>query len=451
MSTPPLLFLYQTRTILRCRRQIPTTTLSRASLHLTTARRRRGDASINEIPFVKDGPRAGRPGQDDGPRGTITPAERQTFERIFADIEQRGLKPNMQQDPSASSLTARQTTNLILEQAALGASQERTRAHLISTVTADAAKEKQRALQSFPPSLRAAASRAFRLVHPDHPAAMLEPDEEFVDEGEVEGEPKVEGAGEQEWQVPAESMAELDAKRDEEQKRLEGLLSAARSDFELWDVMEREVFSYPDKLGLRRQFSQEQQPERQSQPDLWLGGKRARARLVVNSMEPSEDSAVASDQKMNLYTYGPLYPSFLLYGLRRLDRAFSTPSPLALSVLPRIKALGLESFVVGISTPLYNELLGIYYRRYGDLAKILELLAEMVHSGIGFDKDTAAILHAAHGELSALGDGSNGNFPKAFMSMPEYERLMRDRLKKYLVAATNSRKAHRRQRSVEMD
>ena len=65
----------------------------------------------------------------------------------------------------------------------------------------------------------------------------------------------------------------------------------------------------------------------------------------VTEIEPQEQSEVTSsepavDGVSPLALYGPLYPSFLLLGLRLLDRSFAKPSPLALSILPRIKSLG---------------------------------------------------------------------------------------------------------------
>jgi hypothetical protein len=444
MSIPLLPFLYQTRTILRCRRHLPVRgTLSRAFLHLTAAvaRRRKAD---DDIPFVQGVSGTDVPAQEDVPRGTITAAERQTFEHIFADIRQRGLTPNVEQDLPPPSLSARRSANRIIEQAAFDSVQTRPSAILSPTMAADAARDKQKALERFPPSLRAAASRAFELIHPDHPAVMLPRSDSTEDFG---------GEGESEWQATTNSAlraAELEAKRLPEQKRVEDLMAGARSDFELWDIMEKEVFTYPDRLSLRRQSSQEPQTQSDEQPDLWLGGKKVKAKFTVSEPieeEASEDNTVAATQRMNLYIYGPLYPSFLLFGLRRLDQAFAMPSQLALSVLPRIKELGLESFVVGVSTPFYNELLDIYQRRYGNLDKMLELLEEMRHSGLHFDEGTVSVLQAAHSESTALSAGKHGVFAQAFMTMPEYERALRDRLKNWLIAV----KASVKQQDAEMN
>jgi hypothetical protein len=149
----------------------------------------------------------------------------------------------------------------------------------------------------------------------------------------------------------------------------------------------------------------------------------AKDKIVTSTDQPE------TSEKLNLYIYGPLYPSYLLHGLRLLDKSFSQPSTLALSVLPRIKELGMESFVLGVSTPFYNELLDIYYSRYGDLSKMLDLLEEARHSGLYFDSDTTAVLSKAQYQTDSLVAGKHGPFATAFMTMPEYERSMRERIK----------------------
>jgi pentatricopeptide repeat protein len=437
MPAPYLPFLYQTRTILRSRHLPPTTSFARRCLHLTAPRYR-----SNDIPFARGAPGEGKgegediPLEEDAPRGTITPSERQTFERIFADIASRGLKPNPSRDMPPPSPTAQRSTNLIMEMAAADAGQHRFGNIMSPAYHSDTAKDKNRALQRFPPSLRAAASRAFELLHPNHHDALAEPgSSSTVEEGEDGSE----------WHTHNDTSmrtAELDAKRHPEQKRVEDLMTCAGTDFELWDILEKEVFTYPAKLGLRKEDSAVQADADASSKKGRKVAKRSKERREkLKKAHASEDpshqfaeldsslDAPQLDEKLNLYIYGPLYPSFLLFGLRLLDRAFAQPSTLTLSVLPRIKELGLESFVLGVSTPFYNELLDIYYGRHGDLSKMLDLLEEMRHSGLYFDEGTAAVLGRVQGQTQDLSRGKYGAFATAFMTMPEYEQSMRDRIR----------------------
>ncbi|KAI0121746.1 hypothetical protein BJ170DRAFT_687981 [Xylariales sp. AK1849] len=417
MSILPLPFLYQTRILLRSR-YLPVLAIRR-SLHATTSRPGKGDS---DIPFAQDVPGEDVPMAEPEPPGTITATERQAFERIFADIAARGLVPNMQQDLPPPSSTAQRSTNLILERAAADAGQQRSKPIMSPVSYAGAARDKAKALLRFPPSLRAAAGRAFELLHPDHPAALSH-------------QPPVNDTGEggKEWRTPKNTFmraVELDAKRYPEQKRVERLMSAAKTDFELWDVMENEVFSYPDKLGVRKSENTKQDHLRTKETSKRKTGKATPSAEAIVALETNASTDQPhTAEKLNLYVYGPLYPSFLLFGLRLLDQAFSKPSPLALSVLPRVKELGLESFVLGVSTPFYNELLGIHYGRYGDLSKMLDLLEEMRHSGLYFDTDTVSILNRTQLQTEDLANGKYGAFATAFMTMPEYEQSMRDRIR----------------------
>ncbi|KAK9776152.1 putative Mtf2-like C-terminal domain-containing protein [Seiridium cardinale] len=423
MSAPPLLFLYQTRTLLRCRR-LPS--IAR-SLHVTPARRSRGE---NDIPFAQDGPGADIPVGKTQTRGTITPTERETFDRIFADIAARGLKPRMQQDVRPASETTRRATNLIIEAAAaVDDAGGITRGKPISAAQyVSAARDKDKALLRFPPSLRAAASRAFELLNPDHPAAFLPPN------GKQTTKPEADETDEtaEMWQTPKNSIlraVEVDAKRQPEQKRVERLMSGAQTDFELWDIMEQEVFCYPQKLGLKKSAPRVRISKARTQKEVNDAKIRRGSRSPIATPTNTDVQQFSDDPKLNLYIYGPLYPSFLLFGLRLLDKGFAAPSSLALSVLPRIKELGLESFVLGVSTPFYNELLSIQYSRFGDLSNMMNLLEEMSHSGLYFDEGTVAVLNRAYNHTGGLSAGNHGPFAEAIMTMPAYEQSVRDLLR----------------------
>ncbi|KAI0155981.1 hypothetical protein BJ166DRAFT_531833 [Pestalotiopsis sp. NC0098] len=413
MSTPPLLFLYQTRTILRGRR-LPN--IAR-SMHVSPSHRRKGDS---DIPFVRDSASANIIPDEQSPRGTITPTERQTFDRIFSDIAARGLKPRPQQDVKASPESTQRATNLILEVAAAEESGKGPRGQPISSAQyVSAARDKEKALLRFPPSLRAAATRAFELLNPDHPSSYSPASAKTTTNADAKNAGDI-------WETPQNStmrLIEVDAKRYPEQKRVEDLMSAAKSDFELWDVMEREVFSYPKRLGLQNATAPTKSNGKANQKD------RRKKRQVKEQPEEIIENRFEGDPKLNLYVYGPLYPSFLLFGLRLLDKGFVTPSPLTRSVLPRIKQLGLESFVLGVSTPFYNELLSIYYGRHGDLTNMMALLEEMSHSGLYFDQDTVAVLVRAYNQTEEIAAGAHGPFASAFMTMPAHEKSVRDRIR----------------------
>lgn len=444
MSSSSLLpFLYQTRTILRSRRLPGTSPSLRRLVHDDYLRKpsyagartppwvkpkRKYPESYtgsqtHDIPFAADVPVPKAPVKEEAPKGTITPTERQTFDRIFADIAARGMKPDRDRDLPPPSAATQRLANVILGSAAVDAGQQQSVDGPVSPAfTAASAKDKTKALLRFPPSLRAAASKALHILDPNLPLSSSD---------EV---PDAQQSTHSVWDTPKNSLmqqVELEALRYPEEMRVQGLMDSANSDFQLWDILEQEVFCLPSKFGLGakkelRELNRDQRRvelARQNRKKLRaLQGKKP-TKSQKRDME--SEARELDDNKMNLYTYGPLYPSFLLQGLRLLDSKFGASSPLALNVLPRVKELGLESYVLGVSTPFFNELLNIYCSRYGDLNKALGVLEEMKHSGLYFDEGTAAVLHHMQDMGNTMAGGAYGLLGQALSTMPEYDYSVR--------------------------
>ncbi|KAI1435819.1 hypothetical protein GGR50DRAFT_686764 [Xylaria sp. CBS 124048] len=425
MSFTLMPFLYQTRTILRIpRRASPVVA---RSLHATAPRLFRRDSPI---PFdyevgepVEDPANSpfGRPSVDN--KGTITPTERKIFERIFADIRARGLQSTIRNDASknpGSKHPSSRSAMLIMQQAAHDAGQGRPPTVASPAMLSGASKDRAKALLRFPPPLREAARKALDTI---------------VSQATNEGRPKPpaeESTGDElvdddDWKAPPHSFArtmEVEAKRYPERTRIEGLIMGAQSDFELWDILEKEVFTMPARLRIATEAEEhnDNTDDTESSPE-----KSA----VENSSVDSQDASNPEKPgELSLYVHGPLYPAYLLLALRRLDTAFHASSPLVFQVLPRIKELGLESYVLGVSTPFFNELIEIYWKRHGDLGGMLDLLEEMRHSGLYFDTRTSAILSRAQIALDDVARSRLRNgFGAALMNMPEYERSQRDRIR----------------------
>lgn len=396
---------------------------------------------------------------------------------------------------------------LIMQQAAYDVGQSRSSAIAAPALLAGAARDRSKALLRFPPELRAAASRALNAFNPEEPRTSTARAGNLGSEEGVAGETE-EDEG---WKSPAASFMrtiEVEAKRLPERQRVERAITEAKTDHELWAVLEREVFTFPARFGLastpepvptlaapkpkgrktKKQIQAEAAALAQSETDT-ISTETPEASLDSDKI-PIDDVNLDNDdtsspeapppvssERMSLYIYGPLYPAYLLLALRRLDTAFRLPSPYVFNLLPRIKELGLESYVLGISTPLYNELLDIHWRRRGDLQGMLALLEEMRHCGLYFDEQTSSILAtvgresqqlsrggylprnrtrgdndgddassgaaaAAAGSTSSGGGSARrrdtdnrtggvatGGFAAAVMNMPEYEQSVRDRLK----------------------
>ncbi|KAI1188578.1 hypothetical protein F5B17DRAFT_262984 [Nemania serpens] len=437
-------FLYQTRTILRLPSHRATAAVAR-SLHASA--RRPNDVTI-PFDYELGPPDKDVPVADVATRGTITPTERQIFQRIFADIEARGLKPAVElYDGTGSEPVASRSALLIMQQAAYDAGQARPATVTSPALLSGAARDRAKALLRFPPELRGAASKALDTINRQATGANSYGANNYdaydatlaaADKDGLDGE----------WKAPAHTFArtiELEAKRQPERTRIEGLITSAASDFELWDILEKEVFPMPARLGIVKDPAHSDDPTPLLKPK-----KRGRNPTIKSPAQTSQDadpnleasgidtSPASTDDtsttkdatSLSLYVHGPLYPAYLLLALRRLDTAFSVSSPLVYSLLPRIKELGLESYVLGVSTPFFNELINIYWTRRGDLTSALNLLEEMRHCGIYFDNRTASILNQIDTTMSHLATADDrSGFGRALMLMPEYEKSQRERLR----------------------
>lgn len=286
---------------------------------------------------------------------TITDSERHIFNRIFTDMLSRNQSTSLPDADSddfdtekmirTNKESARNKLDNIMGHS-LNASRDR---HLTK-------EQRKNAINRYPPALRAAAARAIGLNL--------------------------------QKSVPETKTTELgfDAQeqlRQPERERVENLLRNAETDFELWEVLEKEVFPLIAKMGLAETKESRDQQRR--------GVHDSSIPPIVYEEDITSDSDVESEISP-LELYGPLYPSHLLLGLRLLDRGFSRPSSLSRSILPRIKSFGLLSHVLGASTPLYNELLRISWLRYDDFRTCVDLLNEMENEGLEFDKETHEIV-----------------------------------------------------------
>ncbi|KAF2402355.1 hypothetical protein EJ06DRAFT_580622 [Trichodelitschia bisporula] len=173
-------------------------------------------------------------------------------------------------------------------------------------------------------------------------------------------------------------------------KRVEDRLAAAKTDVELWGVLEREVFAPLGRMNaaLRKDAKKEDEDAGEAE------GKGAEAR-----------SKTAQAQAREVAVLGPNVAVVLVSAVRQLRTQFPG-SPLVFNVLPAIKRLGNEAFVLGASTGLYNEMIAAVGSVYWDFERAGELVQEMVNAGMEFDEGTLAVLNRLerHGNRVLKGD-----------------------------------------------
>lgn len=334
---------------------------------------------------------------------TITPSERHAFQKIFSDIFQRYDRSNLGSAAAPieeDALAEIDGTTGISDLASISHRDSRSAqsklANIFSGVISMTREKKEEAVSRYPIALRPAAARAIGL---DMEQAM-------------EAEAKMEI---QQKENDAENER-MEALREPERARVEGLMKAAKTDFELWDIMEKEVFSLISKMGLEELPAAEVNSPGKKRK----GRKSKKAELKQNLGEKKNVTIMEETRVSPLSLYGPLYPSYILLGLRLLDRSFARPSPLALSVLPKIKSLGFISHVLGASTQFYNELIRIYRYRHDDFTGISNLLTEMENAALDMDDETFEVVFDIVQTQMSVERGEKGSAIMALWNLPEF-------------------------------
>lgn len=463
MSNTLMPFLYQTRTIHRVARvRIPlkqatsASTSLRCTLH-TSIRRAREDIPFELPPDVDLSNFDRSPEDADGaPVDTITPTERQAFERIFQDIAERGQKPKL---PSVPNPTAAQekpapAASRLLAALQGGASKESGRnkkdelTHTINTIVGDAAKvqkatqtgpmgldpssplattysaaQRETALLRFPPTLRRAARTAFGMLDAASQAATV-----YLDNANPEGseasDSKPADVTTHRPESQLERVVQIEAQRREERLRIKALMDGCSNDFELWEVIENDVFALVGRLGASDAQRVSATP---TPPQPAKRGRKKKGKVQEEAAQTPAQASVSEpspEAVLNMEVYGPLYPQLLIESLTLLDTKFARPSPYLTHLLPRIKELGLLSYVLGVSTSFYNQLMSMMWNRFGDAPGVLDLLEEMKHAGLYLDENSRSLVSTMQHAYTQARSRETGHFKAKLMDMPEYEPLL---------------------------
>ncbi|KAI5449944.1 hypothetical protein NCC49_003835 [Naganishia albida] len=96
--------------------------------------------------------------------------------------------------------------------------------------------------------------------------------------------------------------------------------------------------------------------------------------------------------------FTPSYPLVLAYAISVLHLSFRNPHA-ALAVFETARSHSLESYLVGCTTSVYNQMLRARWEGLGDLKGTEEGLEEMERRGVGWDKETMEFANTLMGNL----------------------------------------------------
>lgn len=179
------------------------------------------------------------------------------------------------------------------------------------------------------------------------------------------------------------------------------LLGRARTDVELWEILQKKVFDRVRVLNLddapEKKKSKKQQQQQQT------AGQAEKTANPPSSKTKTQPSI--SDLDILTHTL----PTHLTRAHAILARSFPA-SPLPLTMIPYLRRLGPGAFALGTSTQLYNQHMHTLFRRTLDLDAIIATLSEMDAQVYPFNERTEALLgkvlvHARQCQAGESGEG----------------------------------------------
>lgn len=187
-----------------------------------------------------------------------------------------------------------------------------------------------------------------------------------------------------------------------------------RGDIAMWSVCEERIFSLavylrptptrkPRLLGPRLlgpesvHFS----PARSDNPLRLLEAAQEAAVSDREALQQrSHDQSLSDEESKDLIYLTILhhvYPAALLLALRLYINHYPS-SPLPHNLLPRIRSFGHTSYVLGASTQFYNSLMSLVWLTRSSLREIDALLLEMERGGVELNEETYRILRQIEDE-----------------------------------------------------
>ena len=189
---------------------------------------------------------------------------------------------------------------------------------------------------------------------------------------------------------------------DQHRSMVMRMLDDANSDVEIWQVLEEKVFSLVTLLGENTRLTERAKKKKSLQAakvrkagaqgkyieDVELE-KADLTKREMSSIHLSHTEAIPYNNLVSILHRN--YAEYCLSALRLLRTKYPT-SFYAPHVLSTIKQRGPISYVLGVSTEIYNEMLFLMWTQYSDLHGMADLMEEMLNQGIEGNEVTVALI-----------------------------------------------------------
>ena len=199
-----------------------------------------------------------------------------------------------------------------------------------------------------------------------------------------------------------EERARLEVACDDHRTMVMRMLDKTNSDQEIWRVLENEVFSLITQLDEHNKLVEKANKEQvldaaKARKAGAEGGEMADVKLEKRDLTIKETRLI----KLSLTKAIPInnllsilnrnYAEYCLYALRLFRQNYPTSS-YATHVLTTMKGRGPISYVLGVSSEIYNEVLFLKWTQLSDLHAVADLTEEMLNQGIEGNEGTVALI-----------------------------------------------------------
>ncbi|PVI07517.1 hypothetical protein DM02DRAFT_648996 [Periconia macrospinosa] len=235
--------------------------------------------------------------------------------------------------------------------------------------------------------------------------------------------PKISEAKINEKRLAEQKQATLKAIQRSEKDRITTLLVNAKTDRELWQILEKEVFEPVTNLELdayKKQGKQKKEKKHANSPVSVNPDSRPFPTSPTNATyNPSVPNPSPRDPRVLF----PNYPSLVSIAANQLHKNFPT-SPLLFSILPSLKSQGRSSYALGATSGLYRVVIRAAWKQNASYSLICNLLQEMDNSGIDFDHTILSLLNSIRDEYFAAKSGKLGRAYQLVINMEFFKQDM---------------------------
>lgn len=197
------------------------------------------------------------------------------------------------------------------------------------------------------------------------------------------------------------SATRLKKARLVERERIDALLTSAKTDRDLWEILHREVFDQVRALDLDSVTPKKRET-------------RSRTSKAAQTPAPTDPKILFSN-----------YPHHLLTALTTLRTHFPA-SALPMALLPTIKALGRSSYALGATTALYTHLLRTAWLQQSSYPLIVSLLTDMHNGAIEYSADVLGVLDQVIKEFDMARSGRLGREMQMVYGMEQFGEGIRE-------------------------